>query len=194
MAHRIFRVQALIAAVFFSVTSIAFAEDRLPHLDTSRPHALPGYPDQARREGKTGTTIIAVHVNELGKPFDVRTEKSSGSDELDNAAVFAVKQWRYVPAEYDGEPVDGWTAVGFGFSPDGVVQIEVPPETKIAEADLNRVVCKKQGAVTGSHIDDQPACMPKWQWEKLRRQKEEARRHIHVPTALGTGGITGTTH
>ena len=79
-------------------------EDGSPGLSVaSRPDYLdnptPDYPMLARRRGQEGTVIVRVDVDEKGKPTQVTLQKSSGFPLLDNAAVQAVKRWKFKPAK-----------------------------------------------------------------------------------------------
>lgn len=189
MPPRFFRSLIVVAVLL----TAAHADDiTLPRVNLSKPHALPVYPESARLARQTGTTVIAVHVNELGKPFDVQTETSSGFEALDQASISAVRTWRFEPATRNGDTIAEWTAVGFHFNAAGVVQIDVPPDTKIAQADRDRVICRKEVAKTGSHIDPPPLCLPKWQWAErdkiLNTKIWDAPRSQHTRGGVGPGG------
>lgn len=59
----------------------------------------PIYPDDARQDGATGTVYISIEVLENGHPGAVQVVSSSGRSSLDEAAVRAVRKWRFVPAQ-----------------------------------------------------------------------------------------------
>jgi len=63
----------------------------------------PDYPDEARKSGKEGTVVLWLVVGSNGLPSDIRVARSL-SPILDEAAVNAVKKWRFVPATKDGKP------------------------------------------------------------------------------------------
>jgi protein TonB len=65
----------------------------------------PLYPPFARRQGRQGTVLLLVVVTENGQADTVRIKQSSGSELLDQAAVQAVQQWRFVPAYRQGKAV-----------------------------------------------------------------------------------------
>jgi protein TonB len=79
----------------------------------------PQYPLAARRSGEQGTATVRVLVTPEGLPARVDLEKSSGSMHLDDAAVEAVKGWRFVPARRGNEPVEGWVLVPIVFRLEG---------------------------------------------------------------------------
>lgn len=58
----------------------------------------PSYPAAARRRHIEGTVMLDVLVGADGLPREVRVGKGSGSEELDAAALAAVRGWRFVPA------------------------------------------------------------------------------------------------
>jgi protein TonB len=59
---------------------------------------LPKYPDSARRQGITGTTTLLFEVLQNGRVGNVQIERSAGHPDLDEAAVEAIKKWRFEPA------------------------------------------------------------------------------------------------
>jgi TonB family protein len=62
----------------------------------------PDYPDDALRAGLGGMVIVEATVDEKGAVTDARS--LHGAPPLDQAAVKAVKQWRYAPLVVDGKP------------------------------------------------------------------------------------------
>lgn len=66
----------------------------------------PAYPEVARRRGYEGKVILSVVVMKDGSPGSVRVAKSSGYQVLDDAAMAAVAQWKFVPAHLGQEPVE----------------------------------------------------------------------------------------
>ncbi|MGD9895788.1 MAG: energy transducer TonB [Candidatus Methylacidiphilaceae bacterium] len=58
----------------------------------------PPYPVAARSAGHQGRVILRVHVSAEGKAESVNLLHSSGYSELDQAAIEAVRHWRFRPA------------------------------------------------------------------------------------------------
>ena len=79
----------------------------------------PAYPPASRRENEEGTVRLRVLVDETGRPQDVRVLKSSGHSRLDEAAVAAVKRWKFKPATQEAHAVKAWTQVAVQFRLDG---------------------------------------------------------------------------
>ncbi len=66
----------------------------------------PAYPLAARRRGDQGTVLIRVLVTAEGLAASVTLEKTSNHPALDEAALTAVKSWRFVPARQGGQAVE----------------------------------------------------------------------------------------
>jgi protein TonB len=69
---------------------------------------LPKYPESARRQGITGTSLLLFEVLANGTVGDVQVERSAGHSDLDQAAVEAVKKWRFDPARRGNQPIAVW--------------------------------------------------------------------------------------
>lgn len=65
----------------------------------------PRYPPVATRRGWQGVVVLAVEVDEEGRPISVRVDSSSGYTVLDEAARATVAIWRFVPARRGQRPV-----------------------------------------------------------------------------------------
>lgn len=76
----------------------------------------PDYPQMARRKGEQGRVLIKVLVTSQGDASNVTLERSSGSTYLDDAAIKAVKNWKFVPARSNNEAVSGYVTVPINFS------------------------------------------------------------------------------
>ncbi len=66
----------------------------------------PVFPNEARKARLSGTALLAVVTDAEGRPLSVTLRRTSGHAILDTAAVRAVRQWRFVPAQCDGKPVN----------------------------------------------------------------------------------------
>lgn len=79
----------------------------------------PAYPAMARRMGQQGKVVLRVFVNPGGAAAQVEVRASSGSDLLDNAALDAVRRWRFVPARRGDQPVAAWVLIPITFTLQG---------------------------------------------------------------------------
>jgi len=75
----------------------------------------PSYPHAAARSNVQGTVTLRVLVTREGLPARVELEKSSGSAQLDQAALETVKTWRFAPARRGAEPVEDTVIVPIVF-------------------------------------------------------------------------------
>lgn len=78
----------------------------------------PPYPAISRRIGEQGKVLMRVVVNINGEAESVKIENSSGSTRLDDAAMEAVKKWRFVPAKKNKIPFTASVLVPIKFSLD----------------------------------------------------------------------------
>lgn len=66
----------------------------------------PPYPREEMLSGRQGTVLLQILVDVDGRPLEVSIHQSSGSRELDRAALRHVqKSWTFKPAMKDGHPV-----------------------------------------------------------------------------------------
>lgn len=65
----------------------------------------PLYPEEARRRGYEGTVRLEVEVLASGRAGRIGVKKSSGHEVLDQSALKAVKEWRFIPARFGTVPV-----------------------------------------------------------------------------------------
>jgi protein TonB len=75
----------------------------------------PKYPETARRDGKEGRVLLRVLVNEEGRTASVEVNRSSGVESLDQAALEAIKRWRFSPARLGDRPVKSWVRIPVDF-------------------------------------------------------------------------------
>lgn len=75
----------------------------------------PPYPLMARHNGYQGTVLVRAEVSVGGDCLQARVEKSSGYAVLDQAALEAVKQWRFLPARRGDQTVAAWVEVPVTF-------------------------------------------------------------------------------
>jgi len=77
----------------------------------------PQYPPEAGRARLAGTVVLMAVIGRDGSVRDVRVE--SGLAILAQAAIDAVKQWRYKPYLVDGEPVEVDSRITINFTLSG---------------------------------------------------------------------------
>jgi TonB family protein len=73
----------------------------------------PEYPEQARRQQIQGPVVLDVHAGRDGSIQEVKL--LSGQSLLAEAAIAAVKQWRFRPRRVNGQPVEMQTKITLNF-------------------------------------------------------------------------------
>ena len=94
------------------IGAIALPEDADPPVP-AKSNAPPQYPELARSSGKTGTVILKVVILASGEVSSV--EVMRGDEPFVSEAVKAVKQWRYEPARFNGQPITVYQIIQIPF-------------------------------------------------------------------------------
>jgi len=76
----------------------------------------PAYPVAARRAGREGRAVLRVVVSSTGEGREIRIAESSGTPSLDEAALAAVRHWRFTPARRNGEAAEDVVLVPVSFT------------------------------------------------------------------------------
>jgi len=77
----------------------------------------PEYPEAARQQQMQGPVVLDVRIGRDGSVQDVNVV--SGHRVLADAAIAAVKQWRFKPRVLKGQPVEMQTRVTLNFKMPG---------------------------------------------------------------------------
>ncbi len=75
----------------------------------------PKYPRYARKRKQEGKVLLDVSVKTDGYPRNIVIAQSSGFDILDNAALSAVKRWKFLPARNGSAKVEANVKVPIEF-------------------------------------------------------------------------------
>jgi len=78
----------------------------------------PVYPESARAKGVEGTVLLEAVISMEGVPLSLRVLESPDS-ELSDAALAAVRQWRYQPTLLNGQPIEVITTIAINFRLEG---------------------------------------------------------------------------
>jgi protein TonB len=76
----------------------------------------PVFPAISRRSGEHGIVTLRVKVDVTGSVEALEVHKSSGYSRLDEAALAAVRRWRFMPARLGERAVAGWALVPINFT------------------------------------------------------------------------------
>lgn len=76
----------------------------------------PVYPMLSRKRKEQGTVWLLLLVSKEGVVTELKLKKTSGFARLDQAALQAVKKWKFQPARKQGQPIDYWYELPLKFS------------------------------------------------------------------------------
>ncbi|MET0893306.1 MAG: energy transducer TonB [Pseudoxanthomonas sp.] len=95
---------------------------------SSRDLNPPRYPSEEARAGISGTTVLIIDVDAAGAVRAASVEKSSGNQNLDQAAIDAARTWRFNPGRRQGRPVAGRVRVPveFDMGPPPTLDMSLP--------------------------------------------------------------------
>lgn len=80
-----------------------------------RLNSHPKYPRLARKRGYQGTVILSVLVGLKGSVSDLKVHQSSGFSILDEAALKAVKRWKFTIGTMSGKQSEMWVKLPVKF-------------------------------------------------------------------------------
>lgn len=81
----------------------------LPRSDAAHlNNPAPAYPSMSRRMGEQGQVQLDVYILPDGSVGEIKLRRSSGHARLDQAALDAVRHWRYQPARRGDQPIPWW--------------------------------------------------------------------------------------
>lgn len=116
------------AEVFTSAQPAAYREKMLDRMIIKRLASVkqaspkpffgpaPEYPEALRKAGVKGKAVVTIRITPQGTVLDPVVE--SGSDPaFGEAALAAVRQWRFLPSVKDGRAIEAWVNMPFDFDP-----------------------------------------------------------------------------
>lgn len=77
----------------------------------------PVYPAISKRLREAGTVLLRVSLDAAGEVRDIDVQTTSAYQRLDQAAMEAVRQWRFVPASRGQQPIASTVLVPIEFKP-----------------------------------------------------------------------------
>ncbi|MDD4914250.1 MAG: energy transducer TonB [Methylococcales bacterium] len=94
-----------------AATQFTEASFRASYLHNPKPE----YPSVAKSRGWEGKVLLKVKVSATGASETVEIEHGSGHETLDESAIEAVRQWRFVPAKHGETAVSSTVTVPIVF-------------------------------------------------------------------------------
>jgi protein TonB len=80
-----------------------------------RHRPAPAYPLRARRAGHEGRSEIELRIGRDGRVREARLHRSAGDPALDEAALAAVRRWRFAPSPAGVDWTSTWFLVPIEF-------------------------------------------------------------------------------
>jgi TonB family protein len=73
------------------------------------------YPETARKQGLVGHVLLRFHLDEKGGMSQLHVVQAEPPGVFEKAALAAVREWRFAPAEKNGVPVAYWVELPMPF-------------------------------------------------------------------------------
>lgn len=107
----------VVTATSASADSSTSAQVTPPRSDAAHlNNPKPVYPAVSRRLKEEGTVVLEVFIQADGSVGELRVKRSSGFTRLDEAALAAVRRWKYLPARRGSEALALWHSQSLVFS------------------------------------------------------------------------------
>ncbi len=99
-----------------NITPAPLPPDREPDYQAAYlNNPTPTYPKMATKMGWQGKVMVNVEVLTTGRAGQVSLQRSSGHEALDDAALQAVRTWRFLPARQNGQLVSKYFLIPIPF-------------------------------------------------------------------------------
>lgn len=114
--------------VFTSEQPAAFREEMIARMIKTRTASVqqagpmfllcpaPGYPEALKKSGAKGRAVVAVRITAQGGVLEPAVVSAS-DPAFGEAALAAVREWRFVPCVREGKPVEARVNIPFTFDP-----------------------------------------------------------------------------
>jgi TonB family protein len=148
----------------FTEEQAASQGDRKPRLLS---HSEPRYTDEARAKGIEGKVVLGFTIDQSGVPQDIQVKRSLYPS-LDQAAIEAVREWRFTPAMKNGQAVSMWVESEINFN------LYQDPKTK--ELNLRPFMVEEQETRARREKEEYEKVPMNGQEYKFRMGNEAGRR------------------
>src|SRR5260370_13630821 len=113
------------------------------------------YTDKARKEGQEGVVVLEMVVGTVGLPRGIKVTRSLTPD-LDEAALDAVRRWKFSPGTKDGEAVAVLINAEISFSLGNQGRHRSPSGAR-SQGTLSGRACKDGGGITSPRATYMPS-------------------------------------
>ncbi len=140
--------------------------DRKPRLLS---HSEPRYTDDARARGVEGKVLLGFTIDHNGVPQSIQIKRSLDPS-LDQAAIEAVRDWRFEPAMKNGQVVSMWVESEIVFSLSNGAQSQEEREVRARRAKEEYEKAQFEGQEVRVRLGDES----KRRIERLAEEKRDA--------------------
>lgn len=119
MKRKLFFTLSVTATLVLSATCLLFAQETAVHLTqaeamkAAKERPAPEYPAMAKQLHLEGEVQVQAHINESGSVEEVKP--LTGNAVLANAAVNAMRRWKFTPVVTDGKARKAVVEMSFSF-------------------------------------------------------------------------------
>lgn len=92
-------------ALLGDVEDVVMTEDSVDEAPRPVSRTPPRYPERARKKGISGRVELSLLITAAGAVQDARVLTAQPAGVFEEAALAAVRAWRFQPAMYEGRPV-----------------------------------------------------------------------------------------
>ncbi|MBA3026532.1 MAG: energy transducer TonB [Sulfurimonas sp.] len=96
--------------------NVVMSEDSVDEAPKPTHRAAMEYPAKARKSGITGYVLMNLLVSKDGDVEKVKVLESQPAGLFDEVAIAGVKEWKFKPAQYQGQPVKVWAKQKISFN------------------------------------------------------------------------------
>lgn len=96
--------------------NVVMSEDSVDEAPKPSHRTAMEYPAKARKTGTTGYVLMNLLVSKEGNVEKVKVLESEPAGVFDDVAVAGVKEWKFKPAQYQGQAVKVWAKQKISFN------------------------------------------------------------------------------
>jgi protein TonB len=108
-------VSSVADSLLGDLDNVALTEDSVDDPPAFRDRVVPEYPERARQREIEGRVLVSVLVGTDGRAKSTQILESTPPGVFDEAVLAAVGRSSFVPASYQGNPVEAWVNIPFPF-------------------------------------------------------------------------------
>jgi protein TonB len=96
--------------------NVVMSEESVDEAPKATHRAAMEYPSKARKSGITGYVLMNILVDQDGSVLKAKVLESDPAGVFDDVAMAGVKEWKFRPAQYQGQAVKVWAKQKISFN------------------------------------------------------------------------------